>query len=47
MALTQNNANSEHIHSNINIGSIWREDQYFFFQTDPCGPKPRKKTGFA
>lgn len=45
MSLTQNNANYEHIHMNINIGSIWHEDQYLFFQTDPCCPKARKKKG--
>lgn len=47
MPLTQNNTNSEHIHANINIGSIWHEDQYLFFRADPCDPKPRKKKGPA
>lgn len=43
MSLTQNNTNSEHIHMNTNIGSIWHEDQCLFFQTDPCGPKAREE----
>ena len=47
MSLTQNNASSEHIHMNINIGSTWDEGQYLFCQTDPRGPKPRKKKGSA